>query len=229
MPKVLLVSTIAMAALTVTACSNPNSRETSTSTATETSAQATGSSQSSVASGVTIPAAEVGLSFDNGVVRAMNKDAEMTAIFGTLNNSSDKDITVTGFQSSVKASANQIHEVNNGVMKEKEGGLVIPAGGAVELAPGGQHFMLLGVTQPVMAGDSVTLSVTLSDGTVADLGQIPVRTMGAGAEGYSDMAGMSGMASMTATSVMSGSMSVMNHTGGSGQSASPEPSATQSH
>ena len=42
----------------------------------------------------------------------------------------------------------------------------IPAGGKVELRPGGLHLMLFGVKKPLAAGDAVTLKLVLDDGTV---------------------------------------------------------------
>ncbi len=120
-------------------------------------------------------------------MRAMEKDSDMTAIFGTLHNNTDKDINVVGFSSSVKAKHYEIHEVVDGVMQEKEGGFDIPAGESIELAPGGFHFMLMGVTEPVMAGETATLTLELADGSSVELGDIPVRTIGAGDEDYGDM------------------------------------------
>jgi periplasmic copper chaperone A len=53
----------------------------------------------------------------------------------------------------------QIHEMtmDNDVMKmrEKEGGIVIPPGQTVELAPGGLHVMMLDLKQPLTAGEKV--------------------------------------------------------------------------
>lgn len=114
----------------------------------------------------------------------------MTAIFGTLHNHTDKDVNVVGFTSSVKAKHYEIHEVVDGVMQEKEGGFDIPAGESVELAPGGFHFMVMGVTEPVMAGETATLTLELADGSTIELGDIPVRTIGAGDEDYGDMGHM---------------------------------------
>ena len=57
----------------------------------------------------------------------------------------------------------QIHESriesNMMMMHEVEGGLPLPAGQAVELKPGGNHIMLLGVTEPLEAGDAVPLTL----------------------------------------------------------------------
>jgi copper(I)-binding protein len=58
----------------------------------------------------------------------------------------------------------QIHEsrIESGMMmmQELRDGLPLPAGETVALAPGGNHLMLLGVKEPLVAGDTVTLTLT---------------------------------------------------------------------
>ena len=56
----------------------------------------------------------------------------------------------------------QVHEMKteNGMMKMAEltAGLPLPAGQAVALAPGGNHLMLIGLTAPLVAGETVPLT-----------------------------------------------------------------------
>jgi len=58
----------------------------------------------------------------------------------------------------------EIHEtiVQDGVarMREIAGGLEIPAGHTVTLAPGGKHLMLMGLTGPLVEGAEITLTLT---------------------------------------------------------------------
>lgn len=60
----------------------------------------------------------------------------------------------------------QIHESriesNMMMMRELREGLPLPAGEAVALEPGGNHLMLLGVKEPLVAGDTVTLTLTFA-------------------------------------------------------------------
>ena len=67
--------------------------------------------------------------------------------------------------SSIAALA-QIHETtmesNMMMMHELEAGLPLPAGQAVSLAPGATHIMLMGVTEPLKAGDTVPLTLTFA-------------------------------------------------------------------
>ncbi|MBX9615780.1 MAG: copper chaperone PCu(A)C [Caulobacteraceae bacterium] len=61
----------------------------------------------------------------------------------------------------------QIHEMrmesNMMMMRELKAGLPLPAGEAVTLAPGGNHIMLMGVTEPLATGDTVALTLTFAN------------------------------------------------------------------
>ena len=196
------VSTIAAASLALAGCSNSEEDSADSLGATSTSAAASsaaegdaGASSSASASetGEEAPSAAGPIVFEDGVVRAMEEDSDMTSVFGTLRNTSDKDVHVIGFTSSIEAKNYQIHEVVDGVMQEKQDGFDIPAGGEVELAPGGYHFMLMGVSDPILAGESADVTLLLDGGTTVRLGDIPVRSMGAGSESYGDMGDMEDM------------------------------------
>lgn len=181
------VAALAVASLTLTGCSNSEEDSTAASTDVASSAASTAEKAASADSSQAKDANNDAISFEDGVVRAMEDGSDMTAIFGTLHNTTDKDISVVGFTSSIEAKQNQIHEVVDGVMQEKAGGFDIPAGESVELAPGGYHFMLMGVAEPIMAGEHVTMTLELGDGSTVELGDIPVRSIGAGDENYGDM------------------------------------------
>ncbi|MDP1778007.1 MAG: copper chaperone PCu(A)C [Brevundimonas sp.] len=68
--------------------------------------------------------------------------------------------------SSPDANMVQIHEsrIESGMMmmNELREGLALPAGETVALAPGGNHLMLLGVNEPLVAGDTVALTLTFA-------------------------------------------------------------------
>ena len=65
------------------------------------------------------------------------------------------------------ANIGQIHESriesNMMMMRELREGLPLPAGEAVALAPGGNHVMLLGVKEPLVAGGTVALVLTFAN------------------------------------------------------------------
>lgn len=93
----------------------------------------------------------------------------MSAAFGVLTNSSDTDIVVeeaeTPASTMVELHETVANDAGEMVMQPKEGGFTVPAGGSIELMPGGNHIMLMGLTAPIVAGDEVSFMLHLSDGS----------------------------------------------------------------
>lgn len=73
-------------------------------------------------------------------------------------------------------------ESNMMMMYELKEGLPLPAGQVVELKPGGAHIMLLSVTEPLKAGDTVPLTLTFASAApveiTASVGQPPLTDAG---------------------------------------------------
>ena len=178
-----------LAALALAACSDTADEDavaTTPSMSAEKTQPATGNSPGEVGEGDVV--------LDEGTVRAKAASdapdgSDMTAIFGTLVNHSDKDITITGFSTSLNAKVNQMHETVDGKMQEMSSPLVVKAGESHELAPGGDHFMLMEMENHIAPGESLDLKVELEGGEELDLGEIQTRSMPAGDEDYGDMAG----------------------------------------
>lgn len=62
----------------------------------------------------------------------------------------------------------ELHEmVRDGTMMKMSPvkSIEIPAGGRTELKPGGLHLMLFGLKRPLVAGDSIHVTLTLDDGS----------------------------------------------------------------
>lgn len=160
-------------ALSLTACANEE-----TTTATD-------------ATGATAAADAADVDFLNATVRAKAAaDApdgnDMTSIFGTLQNNTDEDIELTGFSTSLGEASYEIHEVVDGVMQQKEGGIIIPAGESHELKPGADHFMVMDYAPEIPAGEAVTVTLEFADGSTAEIKDIAVRTMLPGDESYGE-------------------------------------------
>ena len=130
--------------------------------------------------GSSTPAAETSPAENDAAPLSMSgawaKAAEaggMTGAFGTLENSGSEDVTVVS-ASSPAASTVELHEVamdDDGamVMREIEGGFVVPAGSDYLLEPGASHLMLMGLTDGLLAGDTVTITLELADGSTLDV------------------------------------------------------------
>lgn len=95
-------------------------------------------------------------------------EGPMTGAFGVISNSGDADVTVVSASTSA-SEMTELHEVVmiDGEMKmqQKDGGFVVPAGGDHVLEPGNDHVMVMNMTQPIMAGDDVEITLSLDDGT----------------------------------------------------------------
>ena len=86
----------------------------------------------------------------------------MTGAFMTLTNDTGHDLTLVGGKSDI-APMVEIHEVVNGMMQKKEGGLLIKAGEQAVLKPGGNHVMLMGMTSELTAGSEVKITLIFDD------------------------------------------------------------------
>lgn len=93
-------------------------------------------------------------------------------------------LTITG-ASSDAATAVELHEVVDDVMRPVEGGFTVPAGGSLMLAPGGYHLMFMGIPAPIAAGDDVNVTFTLSDGSELALTAV-AKDFAGGNEDYDD-------------------------------------------
>ncbi|MGL5927338.1 MAG: copper chaperone PCu(A)C [Dermatophilaceae bacterium] len=110
----------------------------------------------------------------------------MTAMFGTLRNSSDRPVTVTG-GSSPAAGRIELHETVPRAagamqMQEKRGGFVVPPGGSFTLEPGADHVMLMELAGSLENGATTTVSLTTSAGEVTFT--VPVRAFSGAEESY---------------------------------------------
>ena len=100
-----------------------------------------------------------------------NADSEMatmTGAFGTVTNDTHDDLVLESAESDAAGKV-ELHQTNSdGKMSEVDGGFSIPAGASFELAPGGNHIMLMDMKQGVSAGDEITITLRFSDGSTLD-------------------------------------------------------------
>ncbi|MDN5684605.1 copper chaperone PCu(A)C [Corynebacterium glyciniphilum] len=194
-------ATAVAAAFTVglVACSSDNdSDDTGADTTTSASPEPEGSTSSDDAENPT-----GALSLGEGYVGAKDAETSMTAVFGELTNSTDEDIHLTRVTGDLDG-VYQYHETVDGIMRETDDGLVIPANGSVAMEPGGTHIMIMENNDEIAAGDALTLTLTDEDGNDYELADIPVRVQQSahedygteGMDGMNDMGEMEGMDQM---------------------------------
>jgi copper(I)-binding protein len=122
-----------------------------------------------------LPAGDAGLAFDQAWVRSLPPGMKMTAAFGLLRNTGTEAIEVTSFASPQFGDVS-LHrtQIVDGVSRMREvPALEIAAGDSIALEPGGYHLMLMMPTEPLPAGQAVTVEMTASDGRSFDF-DVPV-------------------------------------------------------
>ncbi|MEJ4112409.1 copper chaperone PCu(A)C [Corynebacterium kroppenstedtii] len=120
---------------------------------------------------------------DHGYVKSKTPNKDMTAVFGTLTNHTDKEKNLESVSSVDLRGHFQLHAVVDGKMSEKKGGFTLPANGSFELKPGGEHIMIMGNHDELAAGDHVILELKFKDGSVSKV-TVPVREQPSGEEDY---------------------------------------------
>ncbi len=127
---------------------------------------------------------------------AKASEGPMTAAFGIIKNESDADITIVSATTSASGHT-ELHEVvdqgGKMIMRPKEGGFVVPANGEHVLQPGGDHVMIMKMTEPVTAGDQVTVTMTDKDGKDYEFTALAKPYSGAEEEYKPDGGGETGM------------------------------------
>ncbi|WP_084128537.1 copper chaperone PCu(A)C [Demequina sp. NBRC 110055] len=99
-------------------------------------------------------------------------ESGMTAAFGDLTNGTDETVVLVSVDTSASPT-NELHETlsdaSGGMsMSQKEGGFEIAPGEKLTLEPGGNHVMMMDVTEPIEAGDTVDFTLTFEDGSTFD-------------------------------------------------------------
>lgn len=114
-------------------------------------------------------------------------ESGMSAVFGDLTNTGVDDVTVVSVTSPA-SSMLELHETvedasGSMVMREKDGGFTIPAGGELALEPGANHIMLMDLAEPLVAGAEITVTLTFSDDSTLDV-TAPVKDYAGANESY---------------------------------------------
>ncbi len=120
-----------------------------------------------------------GVVIKDAFARASPTGAETGGAFATIaNNSQAADKLVSA--SSPAAQTVELHETvdDNGVMKmvHHPEGWEIPAGGTLELKPGGKHIMLIGLTAPLEVGKKIQVTLNFEKAG-AQIIEVPVQAM----------------------------------------------------
>ena len=118
----------------------------------------------------------------NGYARSTPEGAPTGAVFGLLVNLGAETDTVLSISTDA-AEAAEMHEMVMGdgdvmQMRPIEGGFVVAPQDFLTLAPGGLHIMLIGLKQPLVAGEMLDLVLEFEHAGKVDV-RVPIRDMAA--------------------------------------------------
>ena len=116
------------------------------------------------------------LHLEDPYVRAVPPGAPATAAFMKLHNRGQEDLAIVDASSPIAKDVElHTHTDAGGVMQMRRiDKIALPAESTTELKPGGLHLMLIGLKQPLKAGDQVEVTIELNDGSLIEL-SMPVR------------------------------------------------------
>ena len=125
------------------------------------------------------------LEFFDGWAKA--SDGDMTAVFGVLRNTAGHELTVSAANCQ-GAERTELHQTISGSdgskrMQAVDGGFVVAAGEQLELAPGGNHLMLMGLIAPIPAGATVSCTLTVTGGGELAI-EVPAKDFAGANESY---------------------------------------------
>lgn len=128
------------------------------------------------------------LEIGNPWSRATVPGAKVAAGYLTVKNTGTEDDRLMSASAGIVPKA-EIHEMNmddsSGVMTMRpvEGGLVVPAGGTLELSPKGYHVMFMGLSSPLKEGTRFKGTLTFEKAGTIDV-EFTVEAMGAAHEDH---------------------------------------------
>jgi copper(I)-binding protein len=123
----------------------------------------------------------------------MSTRGGMTAVYGTLTNDSSQDVVLVGGATDI-AGVVEVHEMSmiggEMMMQEIDGGLVIPAGKSIVLEPGGNHLMLMMLTDDLEAGEEISVTFDFDGAEDITIDGIVAKPAEGGDEEYHSDLGM---------------------------------------
>ena len=119
------------------------------------------------------------IKIENAYTRATMPGQQVAGGFMKIENKSGPADQLVSVSSPISGEV-QLHEMSmeGNVMKMRQvQGIAVPAGGAVELKPGGLHIMFINIKAPLTAGETVPVKLKFAKAGEVEL-KMPVNVMG---------------------------------------------------
>jgi copper(I)-binding protein len=108
-----------------------------------------------------LPAFAGEITISEPFARATPPGAGASAAYMTITSAGEDDRLIAARSDVARRVELHTHILEDGIarMREVEGGIALPAGEAVTLAPGGLHVMLMGLNAQLIAGEEASLTL----------------------------------------------------------------------
>lgn len=110
-----------------------------------------------------------GITVEDAWARNISMDAENGAVYMLLTSATDDAVVSASVDISVAMSA-EVHRTDideDGSMSmQTVMSVALPAGQTTSFEPGGHHIMLVGLVEPLAAGDIITVTLALESGSI---------------------------------------------------------------
>jgi periplasmic copper chaperone A len=119
------------------------------------------------------------IKIENAYTRATMPGQQVAGGFMKIENKTGPADQLVSVSSPISGEV-QLHEMSmeGNVMKMRQvQGIAVPAGGAVELKPGGLHIMFINIKAPLTAGETVPVKLKFAKAGEVEL-KMPVNVMG---------------------------------------------------
>lgn len=121
-------------------------------------------------------AADPAISIEGGYATAAGATAIAGAAYFVINNTGPEDDRLVAVESAAARRVGLHETVSDGAvmgMRPLDDGIAVPAGGVHRLETGGDHVMLMGLTEPLREGATVALTLVFEKAGAVEV-QVPV-------------------------------------------------------
>jgi copper(I)-binding protein len=124
------------------------------------------------------------LQYEDAWIREAPPGMQMMAGYVTIQNNSEKDFVIlsTASEAFIDIEMHKTEVTDSTARMIEQENLPIPAGGSMELSPGGYHLMLMMPSTPLKVGDKVKLDFSLEGGSTDNVEFEVLKAPGNGGE-----------------------------------------------
>lgn len=112
------------------------------------------------------PLAAADIIVEGAWVRLPPPVADTAAGYMTIKNTGDEDVEITGIETDAAENPEfhsmEMHGEMMHMMKMEQ--VIVPAHGGISFTPNGNHLMLIGLTEPLEAGEHIMMTLQTADG-----------------------------------------------------------------